>query len=117
MSEELQTEKVEEVEAEAATEQAAEQESMSLDDLKIGYVVGVKPDGNFVFQVFGQEQGLIELLGINAHANSQVKSMYDRNLGTGDALTLQVGQALGVLNQKLDQVLGAVAPKQPDNKL
>lgn len=94
-----------------------EKPGLTVDDLRIGYVVGLTKDGNFVFELLGEQKGLVELLGINAHADARVKQIYERAQASGDALIHEVGKGLGILNQKIDQLLGVVAPKKPDNNL
>lgn len=86
-------------------------------ELKIGYVVGLTPEGRFVFELLGQERGLVELLGIHQHATKRVNRIYDDNQLGGDRLVHEVGKALGVINQKIEQLLSVVAPRKPDNSL
>lgn len=86
-------------------------------ELKIGYVVGLTPEGRFVFELLGQERGLVELLGIHQHATKRVNRIYDDNQLGGDRLVHEVGKALGVINQKIEQLLNVVAPRKPDNSL
>jgi len=93
------------------------QKSVSLDDLKVAYVVGMSYQGDFIFQLLGKEPGLVELLGIHQHAVRKVQHIYeDKQIG-GDRLTHEVGKSVAVLNQKLDHLISIIAPKQPDNKL
>jgi hypothetical protein len=125
MSEEQVNETVEETpEAPEAPEAASveapaeeKKEGISLKDLKVGYVVGLTDEGNFVFELVGTDPGLVELLGVNAHAAERVRQIYARTQMTGDALTTEVGKGLAIINQKIDQLLGVIAPKKPDNKL
>ena len=60
--------KQEQERAAAVAQEAEEQKPMEAEDLKIGYAVGMTPDGEFVFQVFGQDPGLVELLGVHRYA-------------------------------------------------
>lgn len=107
---------VSENEAEAAqTEQQPEQ--INLNDMKIAYVVGLAPNGDFVFDVYGQQKGLVELLGVHQHATKKIDRIYEDAQVQGDRLTVEVGRAVSVVAQKLDQVLAVVAPKKPDNQL
>jgi hypothetical protein len=102
-----------------------QQEQLDLQkDLKVGYVVGLKNDGNFVFSVVGKEPGLMELLGVHHHATSRVKKLYSANQVTDDALTLELAKmvdALGgmvnQLTQKVDKLLNKVDPPKPQNIL
>jgi len=102
--------------AQAAPAQEAPKE-VRLEDTKIAYVVGMDAEGNFIFQVFGKEAGLLQLLGIHAHADRRIKAIYDDKQIAGDRLTHEVGKAVAAVNQKIDQLLQVIAPKQPDNKL
>ena len=59
-----------EVAVEATAEEGAGgATSVALEDLKIGYVVGLTAEDRFVFELFGQNKGLVELLGIHQHAS------------------------------------------------
>ena len=100
-----------------AEDQAMPQKEVKLEDTKIAYVVGMDQEGNFLFQIFGKEAGLLQLLGIHAHATRRIQAIYDDKQIAGDRLTHEVGKAVAAINQKIDQLLSAVAPKPPDNKL
>lgn len=136
MSEEQSVEKVAEERATAVAEEAVEDvtaaedtqttpagppgpeaQGLTLDDLKVGYVVGLADDGNFVFDVFGKEKDLLSLLGLHAHADRRVNQIYNQTQMAGDTLVHEVGKALTVLNQKLDAALSVLAPKKPDNSI
>lgn len=93
------------------------QDGVALSDLKVAYVVGLTEDGNFVFDVVGQKKDLLSLLGLHEHASRQVNKIYNGSQMSGDALVHEVGKGIAVLNQKVDAVLGVVAPKKPDNSL
>ena len=99
------------------TPETAEQKSLTLDDLKVGYLVGLTEDGNFVFELFGKNKGLVEILGLHGHATLRINQLHSQKQMAGDALVHEVGKAVAILNQKIDKLLGAVAPKQPDNNL
>lgn len=93
-------------------------------DLKVGYVVGLKTDGNFVFSVVGKEPGLMELLGLQYHASNRIKKLYSTNQMTEDALVLELakmvdalGGIVGQLGQKVDKLLNKVDPPKPQNQL
>ena len=96
---------------------AEPKKEVKLEDTKIAYVVGMDQEGNFIFQIFGKEAGLLQLLGIQAHANRQIQAIYDDKQMAGDRLTHEVGKAVGLINQKIDQLLAVIAPKKPDNAL
>jgi len=95
-----------------------EQQQVNLEDLKVGYVVGLTEEGDFVFELFGKDPGLVELLGIHQHATNRVQRIYDDKQIAGDRLIHEVGKAVAMLNQRLEQIAQAVMPpRQPDNKL
>jgi len=108
---------VKDVEPQKVQEVAPEKKEVKLEDTTIAYVVGMDQEGNFIFQIFGKEAGLLQLLGIHAHATRQIEAIYDDKQMSGDRLTHEVGKAVQVVNQKIDELLRAIAPKKPDNIL
>jgi hypothetical protein len=90
---------------------------LDLSGVRIGYIVAVTKEGKFLFEVLGQDPGLIELLGVHAHAKAKVESMYDLAQGRGEGLLHQLGEAVFLLNKKLDNLLKVILPKKPDNQL
>ena len=95
-----------EVAAEAANTEGAAPTSVSLEDLKIGYVVGLTQEDRFVFELFGQNKGLVELLGIHQHASRKVNRVYDDQQMSGDRLLHEVGRAVAAIAQRLDGLAG-----------
>jgi len=106
-----------EVEETKVTEAPEQEEQLNLNDLKIGYVVGLTEENNFVFQVFGKSQGLVELLGVHGHANKQIDAVYNNTQVMGDRLVHEVGRAVQVMSQKLDHLINTVAPPKADNEI
>lgn len=98
-------------------EEMSSEQPLNLNELKIGYVVGLTEDNNFVFQVFGQNQGLVELLGIHGHANKQIDAAYNNAQVMGDRLVHEVGRAVQVMSQKIDYLINTVAPPKADNEI
>ena len=88
---------------------------VTLQDLKMGYVVGVTDDGNFIFEVVGKEQGLLELLGLQKFADSKVKNILDANQNQGDKLLFEVGRTVATLAQEVSKLVAVL--KKPDNSL
>jgi len=80
--------------------------SVSLEDLKIGYVVGLTQEDRFVFELFGVSKGLVELLGIHQHASRKVERVYDDQQMSGDRLLHEVGRAVAAIAQRLDGLTG-----------
>lgn len=110
-------EKVEPVLAEEVVDKQPESQQVNVDEMKIAYLVGLQPDGNFLFQVFGQNQGLVELLGLHVHATQRIQILQQQKLGTGDALVVELAKGLQAIDQKLDTLLKTIVPKPPDNAL
>lgn len=117
MSEENVTPETTEENVPATTEETPEQEGLTLDKLKYGYVVGMAPDGNLVFETFGTDLGVMELLGVNYHATNTLQAIYSERQNRGDKLTLEVGKLLVQVDQKLTQLVNKLDPPKPDNKL
>ena len=95
-----------EVAAEATGTEGGSPTSVSLEDLKIGYVVGLTAEDRFVFELFGQNKGLVELLGIHQHASRKVNRVYDDQQMSGDRLLHEVGRAVAAIAQRLDGLAG-----------
>ena len=95
-----------EIAAEATETEGGAPTSVSLEDLKIGYVVGLTAEDRFVFELFGQNKGLVELLGIHQHASRKVNRVYDDQQMSGDRLLHEVGRAVAAIAQRLDGLAG-----------
>tara|TARA_Y100000310_G_C20637076_1_gene791758 strand:+ start:49 stop:510 length:462 start_codon:yes stop_codon:yes gene_type:complete len=80
--------------------------SVALEDLKIGYVVGLTQEDRFVFELFGVSKGLVELLGIHQHASKRVNRIYDDQQMSGDRLLHEVGRAVAAIAQRIDGFVG-----------
>lgn len=52
-------------------------------EIILGYAVGLKDDGSFVFELLGKQNGVIQLLGIHEYAERQVQILVDAQTGTG----------------------------------
>ena len=102
---------------EEVVEEVPTKKAQSLDDLEVGYVVGLTDEGNFIFDVFGKRKGLVEILGLQQHAAFKIQSIYNQTQVAGDSLVNEVGKGISTLHQKIDQLLAVIAPKEPDNKL
>lgn len=76
-------------------------ETTPLETLKSHYTVGVKENGDLVFDFGGDGLGVIELLGLHHYAGIRIKSTLDISNGTGDGLIVQLGN---VLNVELEKV-------------
>jgi hypothetical protein len=49
--------------------------------VKCGYVIGVREDGSFIFDVLGTSPGIVELLGLHAIVDERLQARMDRQLG------------------------------------
>jgi len=52
--------------------------------LKVGYVVGLTPDGKFLFEVVGEDPTLLELLGLQTYAAKQIELVLNNSLKPAD---------------------------------
>jgi hypothetical protein len=105
-------EELEEATAEGQPEPASTTAEGS--EVKCGYVVAIKHDGQIDFKVFGNSQGLIELLGLHEYAKAQITKVKDSTQKTGDALVIEAASQLAQLINSIGQ---AITAPQPDNKL
>ena len=81
-----------------------EASSVTLEDLKIAYIVGLTEEDQFIFELFGKEKGLVQLLGIHQHANKRVEKIYDDQQMSGDRLMHEVGRAVAEISRKLGEL-------------
>lgn len=100
--------------------EAAEEEQVNLaEDLKFGYLVGVKGDGSFVFQILGEEKGVVQLMGINQFARRQLEVISDANMNQGEPLLANginaIGQELVRLRQAVTQLLPKPEAETPED--
>jgi len=49
--------------------------------IKCGYVIGIREDGTFVFDILGTDPGIIELLGLHTVVGERLLSRMDKQLG------------------------------------
>lgn len=85
--------------------------------VRVGYTVALLGDGNFHFEILGEDKGLVELLGIHQYASTQVEKIRQDATMTGDRLSHELGAVLNILNQKLDALLqaGGAKKKSPND--
>lgn len=72
--------------------------------MKVGYLVAISSSGEFVFEVFGEEQGLVEVMGLHQFAGLKINQILDAKQMTGDALVNEVGKAVQSLHIKFDKL-------------
>ncbi len=56
--------------------------------IKCGYVIGVREDGEFVFEILGTNPGLIELLGLHTIVRERLQARMDKQLKGKTSLLL-----------------------------
>ena len=104
------------VEKSISSEKQKEEEPFDLNkSLAIGYIAGVKKDGNFMFELFGYDKTLTSLLGVHNIATQRIEAEKQKNMVSGDALVVQIGNLVVQLNQKMDRLIGLL--EKPQNKL
>jgi hypothetical protein len=67
--------------------------------LRCGYFIGVRENGEFVFDVLGTSPGLIELLGLHTVVEERLQARMDKQLGGKFSLVLKRLDALAALIQ------------------
>jgi hypothetical protein len=94
-------------EAEFTDPEESEDEVETSDEktLRFGYTVGVNDDGSFVFDLHGEDKGIVQLLGLTRFAEYQIERMHNIALKQGDALT---NQGLALLFQELQAIKQAL---------
>lgn len=85
---------------------------IALEDLKCGYVVGISEDEHFIFEIFGKNKNLVELLGVHAHASHRVSSIHNDQQVSGDRLVRELGRAVEAIGEKVDSLLGKEVTKE-----
>lgn len=83
-------------------------------DLAYGYVVGVNKEGGFVFNLLGDDKGIVQLLGLNKFAEKQIETLADSSLNQGLPLVLN---ALGQIYQKIEELGNEQVPLNNSLKL
>ena len=58
-------------------------------------MVGLKPNGEFVFEIVGKDTGLVQLLGIHKYAEYKIGIIRDINQGYGMPLILKQTKDIG----------------------
>lgn len=98
--------------------QQTEPEKQSFDinkDLKFGFLSGLKQDDNFLFETFGTEKTLVNLMGVKQYTDKRIAGEIDKNLNTGDALVFALFQSVTQLSAKMDRLLSLL--ERPANRL
>ena len=83
------------------------------EELRFGYTVGVRENGGFVFELHGEDKGVVQLLGLTRFAENQIERIHNIALKQGDAL---LNQGLALLFQELQAIKRAVGitPHDPE---
>ena len=77
-------------------------------EIETGYVVGIQPDGMIYFQVLGEKQGLIELLGLHQIAEHRLNGAIDANQGYGYPVVARQIAQLAEYNRQVGETLKVV---------
>ena len=81
--------------------QAPQTEIKQLPEMICGYVVGLQPTGDFVFEVIGSKPGIVEIAGLHKYAGVKIDDILD--VGHSDS-TRSVIQSLKEV-MKLQKVI------------
>lgn len=100
-----------ELSKESADETAGKTETQETSPLRFGYTVGVNEDGSFVFDLHGEDKGIVQLLGLTRFAEYQIERIHNISMKQGDAL---LNQGLALLFQELQTIKEAVGVKPVD---
>ena len=105
-----------EAEEKPADQQESESQEIEVEvpELICGYLVGLKPDGKFVFEVTGQSTGLIELMGLHQYASHRIEVAKDVNQGYGPPL---LAKQLSDIGSMLKVILNMLTQQQGKNLL
>lgn len=112
--EELKTFSSEE-ETKVAEEPKNEEVRLKLEDLKSGYIVGLTKEGELVFELFGSDKGLVDILGLHQYAGVRVSVVTDLNQGLVGTMVKDLMKAVGALTQQVARL--TETQKRPSNKL
>jgi len=94
-------------EQETKTEELENNENL-VKDLKSGYTVGYKENGDFVFEIHGEDTGLVQLLGLHEYARHRVEFVRDVNQGYGPAGIIKALNGLGSQVAQLAKLVSQV---------
>lgn len=80
------------------TPQLTEEEKKAAPEITSGYIIGIQPNGDLIFDILGQNTGIVQLLGLHTLAGQQINVMKDLKSNTGwPRLTKQLDSAIGML--------------------
>lgn len=96
------------------TEIPQQEEIKELPEVSCGYVVGIKPNGEFVFEVVGTEPGLVQLLGLHEYAKHRLTVAKDINQQYGVPL---LSQQIAQLAQMQKVILNMLTQQTKDTFL
>lgn len=109
MIEQEQTATAQQVETPTAETDEPKTEIPAMD---YGYVVGVKPDGQFVFQTVGNNQGLVQMLGIHQYAGHRLQVATEVNQQYGFPVLAQQVHQLTEMMKVLLNMIGSAGQQQ-----
>lgn len=88
--------------------------TLTTDNLQCGYLVGLSKekdgkDGQFIFQLLGEERGLLQLQGLHGYASNHIQKLTDEALKVGNGFIVDIlSQVTQALVEKLDKVSAEV---------
>ena len=85
-----------------APKKEVKQEEKKESPVKMAYTVGVKEDGQFIFEVTGSKPSLLELLGLQTFAGKKIEIMYGRSQIEGE---VGIMTRLQMLDHKFNKTL------------
>jgi hypothetical protein len=89
-------------EQDAVAPKAPKKEEKEESPVKMAYTVGVREDGQFVFEVTGSKPSLLELLGLQTFAGKKIELMYGRSQVEGE---VGIMTRLQMLDHKFNKTL------------
>lgn len=93
-------------------QQSEEKKPFEMPEMDVGYLVGLKPDGTFVFEVIGDKPGLVQLLGLHKYAEHRLEVAKDINQGYGIPL---LAQTLSQIQQMMKVVLNMMTEQSKNS--
>jgi len=107
-------------EQDAVAPKQAEEPKAPPSPVAVGYHVGVRENGEFVFEVKGSKPGLVELLGVHTFAGRKIDLLYDRAQVEGQAAVAvqfqQLSQRVNSLAESLKDVLNTLVVSNASKK-
>lgn len=72
--------------------------------IKCGYLVALDEKGSLIFKVLGEDQGVVELLGLHRLAQFELDSMINQQFSTGVSPNQEIIEILASLNSRMNKL-------------